>query len=280
MSSTRSEASDEDNATLWARIKAARVRLSSETDFYRNYGFPAGSQPQENTEEHRGSSRDGEAQNQPVAIDQDSSRDSEINDSEIPATTASDERTDKQSDICAADGEVELQPSDVDDQGPSKDSEIEVENLEVPATVVPDDAGDTRSETCPVHVEAEIPAVSTAAVPDDTSKNEPEECAADSEHDFKTIPLLTSPDEASEKQPGACPGESECLPSPPPEVNNPPSSTHTITPQDTLSVSGTDLIQCQLHETSSAQVSAARESPALQSLPSTKQEGILIVASP
>ncbi|GAD94345.1 conserved hypothetical protein [Paecilomyces variotii No. 5] len=278
MTSTRSEVSDEDNATLWARIKAARVRLSSETDFYRNYGFPAGSQSQANTEEHRDSSRDGEAQIQSDAIDQAAYGNHEVKDLGFPTITALDESSEKKDETHPADGEAELQPSGIDDKDPPADSEAEV--VEVSITAVPDRTGDRQSETCSVHIEADIPTVSSTAFPGDTSENEPENCVADSERGFQNIPPITTPDDTNEKQPETCSGECECLPSPPAEVTKSPSSTQTVTLQDTLSVSGSNLIQSQLHEISSTQVSAARESTALRSLPSTKPEGLALELKP
>ncbi|KAJ9221339.1 hypothetical protein DTO280E4_7714 [Paecilomyces variotii] len=251
MTSTRSEDGDEDNATIWARVKAARVRLSSETDFYRNYGLPVGSQPQANTEEHQASSRDSEGEPP-----------------KVPTISASDEASEKQPETCPAESTANVPEiptiSASDESSEKKPAESEASVPELPTISASDESSEKKPETCPAESEASVPEIPTITTSDEISYKQPEPCFLHSEAEPNDIPTITAPDEESEKQPETCSAGSECLPSPP----------ATVTFQDTLSVAGLDQIQSQPHEVGSPQVSATQESVALQSIPSTKIEDL------
>lgn len=257
MTSTRSEDGDEDNATIWARIKAARVRLSSETDFYRNYGLPVGSQPQANTEEHQASSRGSEGEPP-----------------KVPTISASDEASEKQPETCPAESTANVPEiptiSASDESSEKKPAESEASVPELPTISASDESSEKKPETCPAESEASDPEIPTITTSDEISYKQPEPCFLHSEAEPNDIPTITAPGEESEKQPETCSAGSECLPSPP----------ATVTFQDTLSVAGLDQIQSQPHEVGSPQVSATQESVALQSIPSTKTEGSFIVILP
>ncbi|KAJ9298143.1 hypothetical protein DTO271G3_3748 [Paecilomyces variotii] len=282
MTSTRSEDSDDDNATLWARIKAARVRLSSETDFYRNYGLPVGSQPEANTEEHQASSRDseGEPPKDPTISASDEPREekpetclaeSEANVPEIPIISASDETGEKKPETCPAESEADvpeiptISASDKASEGKPETcpAESEANTPEIPTISTPDEASEEKPETCPAESEGSVPEIPTITTSDEISYKHPEPCSLNSEAEPNDVPTITAPAEESEKQPETCSAGSECLPSPP----------ATLTLQDTLSVAGLDQTQSQPQEVGSAQASATQESVPLQSIPSTKTEG-------
>ncbi|KAJ9263371.1 hypothetical protein DTO195F2_3027 [Paecilomyces variotii] len=168
MTSTRSEDGDEDNATIWARIKAARVRLSSETDFYRNYGLPVGSQPQANTEEHQASSRGSEGEPP-----------------KVPTISASDEASEKQPETCPAESTANVPEiptiSASDESSEKKPAESEASVPELPTITTSDEISYKQPEPCFLHSEAEPNDIPTITAPGEESEKQPETCSAGSE---------------------------------------------------------------------------------------------------
>lgn len=241
---------EEDNATLWVKIKAARVRLSSDTDFYRNYGFPPSG----------------------VKLESNASDQNTTSNLVLPSSATEDPQTsmqrteDHQKDLQITSSEQNLRLFQIG----SAPSQAE-EDISIQVTLTNKSERDTFSTLGNGNV-------SCTNEQDENGLSDCRMTQLPQESEVIQAVQPLTPKEASERGLEDYSTHGECVSAPLDEVTRAPSIPDVVTQGtqgETLSIPGSFRVPSQTNEINSTGVSATHGSLPLQSPPSTQPEGML-----